>query len=71
MSVVGQTRTWTPVIQMSVSSPGIDIQRPLHHVRSVPGADIHCYSITSSANVSTSGGMVRPIAWAVLRFSKN
>ena len=33
----------------------------------LPKADIAAYSITSSARASTDGGIVRPIALAVLR----
>jgi hypothetical protein len=77
MSALGQKRTLRCVVTMSALPPKADINWVHHHVRFVPKADMvrcgerHRYSITSSAVASSSGGMLRPNALAVLRLITN
>ena len=67
----GQKQTSRSEISMSALPPKADIARRPLDARFVPEADIGRYSITSSAMASTPGGMVRPSAFAVLRFITN
>ena len=58
MSALGHKRTFAPQNGMSALTPKADMCGALAHVRFVPEADIGpAYSITSSAHVSTEGGM--------------
>ena len=56
---------------MSGLPPEADMCSALVHVRFVPIADIHAYSITSSARPINVFGTLMPSALAVLRFMMN
>src|SRR6476660_1511027 len=62
-----QGRAPRPQISMYALPPKVDIVRASRHVCFVPEADITTYSITSSARARSDGGMVKPIAFAVVR----
>ena len=66
-SALGHKRTFAPQYAMSALPPRADMCGALAHVRFVPIADIG-YSITSSAVASSVGEIMRPSAFAVLRF---
>ena len=69
-SASGHLQTSAQTEGKSALPPGTDIERPLRHVRVVPTANscvaaVRRYSITLSARARSSGGMVRPSAFAV------
>jgi hypothetical protein len=72
-SAVGQTEKSGWATGKSALPSRTDIVKPVPLARFVPSPDsctaanVNSYSITSSAPVSSAGGMVRPSAFAVLR----
>ena len=72
MTALGQTRKSAPASATSDLPPTTDITSQSGHFREVPKCDIvRVHSITSSAVVSSDGGMVRPSVFAVLRLTTN
>jgi len=68
MSHVGQKAKCLKDRMFSGLPRGTDIAGPAQHVANVPKPEVGGpYSITSSARASSVGGIVKPIALAVLR----